>query len=94
MDLYRNAGAKYFVALANHHDNFDNYDSTYHAWNSGQDWAEEGYRRHLGQGRTRAGLRFGVPTTPPMPGTGSRPPMAMIREGRGGRALRRGDAHP
>jgi len=27
MDLYVKAGAKYFVALANHHDNFDNYDS-------------------------------------------------------------------
>ena len=27
MDLYVKAGAKYFVALANHHDNFDCYDS-------------------------------------------------------------------
>lgn len=34
MTLYKRAGAKYFVALANHHDNFDNYDSKYHAWNS------------------------------------------------------------
>jgi alpha-L-fucosidase len=34
MDLYIKAGAKYFVALANHHDNFDTYDSTHHAWNS------------------------------------------------------------
>ena len=34
MELYKRAGAKYFVALANHHDNFDNYDSKYHAWNS------------------------------------------------------------
>jgi alpha-L-fucosidase len=34
MALYQRAGAKYFVALANHHDNFDNYDSKYHAWNS------------------------------------------------------------
>lgn len=34
MDLYVKAGAKYFVALANHHDNFDCYDSTWHAWNS------------------------------------------------------------
>ena len=34
MDLYVRAGAKYFVALANHHDNFDAYDSKYHAWNS------------------------------------------------------------
>lgn len=27
MDLYRRAGAKYFFALANHHDNFDAFDS-------------------------------------------------------------------
>jgi len=34
MQLYVKAGARYFVALANHHDNFDNYDSTHHQWNS------------------------------------------------------------
>ena len=27
IDLYKRAGAKYFVALANHHDNFDCFDS-------------------------------------------------------------------
>jgi len=27
IELYIKAGAKYFVALANHHDNFDNYNS-------------------------------------------------------------------
>jgi alpha-L-fucosidase len=60
MDLYQRAGARYFVALANHHDNFDAYDSKYHAWNSVNvgpkrdivgTWAEVA-RRH--------GLRFGV----------------------------------
>jgi alpha-L-fucosidase len=34
MELYVKAGAKYFVALANHHDNFDCYNSTHHEWNS------------------------------------------------------------
>ena len=34
MQLYIDAGAKYFVALANHEDNFDCYDSKYFAWNS------------------------------------------------------------
>jgi alpha-L-fucosidase len=34
MALYKKAGAKYFMALANHHDNFDAYNSKYHAWNS------------------------------------------------------------
>jgi alpha-L-fucosidase len=34
ISLYKRAGAKYFFGLANHHDNFDAYDSKYHAWNS------------------------------------------------------------
>lgn len=32
--LYKKAGAAYFVALANHHDNFDLYDSSHQEWNS------------------------------------------------------------
>ncbi|MDQ2688188.1 MAG: alpha-L-fucosidase, partial [Armatimonadota bacterium] len=32
--LYKAAGAKYFVALANHHDNFDTWNSKYQNWNS------------------------------------------------------------
>ena len=31
--LYKRAGAKYFAALAHHHDNFDNFNSTYQPWN-------------------------------------------------------------
>lgn len=31
---FKSVGAKYFVALANHHDHFDNFDSTHHPWNS------------------------------------------------------------
>ncbi|MBI9064437.1 MAG: alpha-L-fucosidase [Marinilabiliaceae bacterium] len=31
---FKKLGAKYFVALANHHDHFDNFNSTYHPWNS------------------------------------------------------------
>jgi alpha-L-fucosidase len=34
LGLYIRAGAKYFMALANHHDNFDAYNSRHHAWNS------------------------------------------------------------
>ena len=32
--LYADAGARYFFTLANHHDNFDLYDSKYQSWNS------------------------------------------------------------
>jgi len=60
MQLYRKAGAKYFVALANHHDNFDAYDSSHHAWNS----VRIGPRKDIvgtwaGIAREQ-GLRFGV----------------------------------
>jgi len=34
LDLYQRAGAKYFMALAVHHDNFDCFDSRHHPWNS------------------------------------------------------------
>jgi len=60
MKRYVRAGAKYFVALANHHDNFDNYDSTHHAWNS----VNVGPKRDLigtwARVARKHGLRFGV----------------------------------
>ncbi|MBI5834197.1 MAG: alpha-L-fucosidase [Armatimonadetes bacterium] len=60
MALYKQAGAKYFVVLANHHDNWDNWNSRYHAWNS----VNVGPRRDLvgewAAATRRAGLRFGV----------------------------------
>ncbi len=34
IERYKRAGAKFFVVMANHHDNFDNWDSTYQPWNS------------------------------------------------------------
>ena len=34
MELYKAAGAHYFVAQAVHHDNFDNWNSRYQKWNS------------------------------------------------------------
>jgi alpha-L-fucosidase len=34
MDLYVEAGARYFVGQAMHHDNFDNFDSEFNPWNS------------------------------------------------------------
>jgi alpha-L-fucosidase len=60
LDLYVKAGAKYFVALANHHDNFDNYDSKFHDWNS----TKVGPKKDLIAGWAKAarkrGLKFGV----------------------------------
>ena len=34
LKYFKKIGAKYFVALANHHDRFDNFNSTYFEWNS------------------------------------------------------------
>jgi len=34
MDLYSRAGARLFLALANHHDGFDTWNSRHHAWNA------------------------------------------------------------
>jgi alpha-L-fucosidase len=58
--LYKRAGAQYFFALANHHDNFDNWDSKYQPWNS----VNVGPHKDLIGGWAKAaranGLRFGV----------------------------------
>ncbi len=59
--LYKEAGARYFMALANHHDNFDLYDSTYQQnWNA----TRIGPRKDLIAGWAKAaknnGLPFGV----------------------------------
>jgi len=60
LSLYARAGAKYFVAMANHHDNFDNWDSSWHDWNS----VKVGPRRDIigtwAQKAREHGLRFGV----------------------------------
>lgn len=58
--LYKHAGAQYFFALANHHDNFDNWDSKYQPWNS----VNLGPKQDLIGGWAKAarqnGMRFGV----------------------------------
>lgn len=58
--LYKKAGARYFMALANHHDNFDLYKSKYHAWNA----VNLGPKKDLIGGWRKAameqGLKFGV----------------------------------
>jgi alpha-L-fucosidase len=60
MAQYVKAGTKYFVALANHHDNFDNYDSKYHAWNSTRIGPKKDIVGTWGKIAREAGLRFGV----------------------------------
>jgi alpha-L-fucosidase len=60
MGLYKKAGAKYFVSMGVHHDNFDLWDSKYTRWNA----VSMGPKRDIvGTWRKAArdqGLRFGV----------------------------------
>ena len=60
MGLYKAAGAKYFVALANHHDNFDNFSSTHHAWNSTRIGPKKDIVGTWAAIARAHGLRFGV----------------------------------
>jgi alpha-L-fucosidase len=60
MHLYVRAGARYFVSCANHHDNFDNYDSKYHAWNSVNVGPKKDIVGTWAKIARHHGLRFGV----------------------------------
>ena len=60
MDLYVRAGAKYFVAMANHHDNFDAYESSHHAWNSTRVGPMKDIVGTWSRVARDRGLRFGV----------------------------------
>jgi alpha-L-fucosidase len=58
--LYKAAGAKYFVALANHHDNFDCFDSKYQPWNSVKIGPKKDLVGAWAKVARKYGLRFGV----------------------------------
>jgi alpha-L-fucosidase len=57
---FKQAGARYFMAMAQHHDNFDCFASSHHAWNS----VKVGPRRDIlgvwARLARREGLKFGV----------------------------------
>ncbi len=58
--LYKRAGAQYFMALANHHDNFDNWDSKYQPWNSVNVGPHKDLIRGWAEAARKYGLHFGV----------------------------------
>ena len=58
--LYKAAGAKYFMALAQHHDNFDCFDSKYQPWNSVAIGPKKDLVGIWAKHVRAAGLRFGV----------------------------------
>ena len=60
MGLYKAAGARYFVALAQHHDNFDCFDSKYQSWNSVAIGPKKDIVGTWAKVARKAGMRFGV----------------------------------
>src|SRR5690606_8891184 len=53
-------GAQYFMALANHHDNLDLYNSSHHKWNSTNVGPKKDIVGEWEQAAKKRGLRFGV----------------------------------
>lgn len=60
MQLYVDAGAKYFVGQAMHHDNFDNFDSAHHRWNSVQIGPKQDIVGRWRAAAKQHGLPFGL----------------------------------
>ena len=58
--LYAETGARYFFTLANHHDNFDLYNSKYQEWNSVAVGPEKDIVGGWAAAARKYGLRFGV----------------------------------
>jgi len=60
IQLYKRAGAKYFTAMASHHDNFDAWDSKYQPWNSVRVGPKKDIIGLWAAAARREGLPFGV----------------------------------
>lgn len=60
IQLYKQAGARYFTAMAVHHDNFDCWNSTHHRWNAVQFGPQRDIVGAWRDAALKHGLRFGV----------------------------------
>lgn len=60
MRLYRDAGAKFFVSMGAHHDNFDLWNSTFHRWNAVQHGPHKDVVGLWQKAARKYGLKFGV----------------------------------
>jgi len=57
VSLYKSAGAQYFMAMANHHDNLDLWDSKFHQWNS----VKIGPQKDIIAGWSTAAKKYALP---------------------------------
>lgn len=60
MALYRKAGARYFVSMASHHDNFSLWNDQFHRWNSVNMGPKRDVVGEWQKAAKKQGLRFGV----------------------------------
>ncbi len=60
IDLYKKAGAKYFMSMGVHHDNFDMWNSTHQSWNAAKMGPKIDIVGMWARAARNAGLRFGV----------------------------------
>ncbi|MBS1725762.1 MAG: alpha-L-fucosidase [Armatimonadetes bacterium] len=60
MKLYKDTGAKYFVSMGVHHDNFDLWNSKYHTWNAVQHGPHRDVVGEWQKAAKKYGLKFGV----------------------------------
>lgn len=60
VQLYKKTGARYFVAMANHHDNLDLWDSKYQPWNSVNMGPKRDIMKEYEAVVRKHGMRFGV----------------------------------
>ena len=60
MALYVKAGAKYFVSMGVHHDNFDLWNSKFHSWNSVKMGPHRDIVGNWKKAAQKYGMRFGV----------------------------------
>ena len=60
MDLYVQMGAKFFMSMGSHHDNFDNFDSAYQPWNSVKVGVKKDMVGTWEPIARQKGLRFGI----------------------------------
>ena len=60
MDLYSRAGAKLFLALANHHDGFDAWNSAHHPWNAANVGPHRDVIGTWAKAARDRGMKFGV----------------------------------
>ena len=60
MDVYVSMGVKFFMSMGAHHDNFDNWDSSYQPWNSVKIGVKQDIVGTWAKAARDKGLRFGI----------------------------------